>query len=111
MANPNPSPLTRFKKGKSGHEGHFGPHRATIVRSLPQVRSLADVLADPDSWKGTMQGFCESVARDPNNPLDIRLAVAERLRQGETALVDAGEPQMTSKLVRASPSCWKKLAT
>jgi hypothetical protein len=84
MANPNPSPTTRFKLGQSGNpRGTSGPQRATILRALPAVRSLDEVLADERSWKGTARELFESVARDANNPLDLRLHCAAVLLRHE----------------------------
>jgi hypothetical protein len=79
MANPNPSPATRFQKGKSGHEGHFGPYRKTISRSL-HVASLAEAQAKPNAFKGTPRDFLLAAMTDPDVDYQVRLAAGALLR-------------------------------
>jgi hypothetical protein len=78
MANPNPNPATRFQKGKSGHEGHFGPYRKTISRSL-HVASLAEAQAKPNAFKGTPRDFLLAAMTDPDVDYQVRLAAAGSL--------------------------------
>ncbi len=93
MANPNPSPRTRFKPGKSGNpSGTSGPQRATILRALPSIRTLEEVMADARAWHGPIRMLFESIARDPDHPLDIRLHCAAVLVKNDTE--DDG-PQLT----------------
>ena len=54
-------------------------NKETIFRASRQVRPLEAVLADESSWKGTMPELLESVARDENQPLDVRLACTNAL--------------------------------
>lgn len=89
MSNPMPSPHTRFQPGESGNPAGKPPgtlSRSTILKSLPAVRTLAEVRADPDSWKGSMKQLLESVARDQQNPIDVRLQVAAQLLRLDPAV-------------------------
>jgi hypothetical protein len=93
MANTNPSPTTRFKPGRSGNpNGTSGPHRATILRALPAVRSLEEIQADVRAWKGSPRQMFESIARDPDHPLDLRMHAAAVLLKHDD---EQAEPLLT----------------
>jgi Family of unknown function (DUF5681) len=85
MANPNPSPATRFKPGQSGNpagrpEGTLD--RTTISRSL-HVNSLAEAEAKPNAFKGTPREFLMAAMVDPDVDFQVRLAAAGALLRGE----------------------------
>jgi Family of unknown function (DUF5681) len=85
MANPNPSPATRFKPGQSGNpagrpEGTLD--RTTISRSL-HVNSLAEAEAKPNAFKGTPREFLMAAMVDPDVDYQVRLAAAGALLRGE----------------------------
>jgi hypothetical protein len=62
-----------------------------LLKALPSVRSLREVLDDPLSWKGSMRQLFESIARDNQQPQDIRLMCAGVLIRDE----QPAEPQLT----------------
>ncbi len=98
MANPNPSPRTRIRPGEIRNpNGTAGPQRATILRALPAVRSLEEVQADARAWHGPIRMLFESIARDPDHPLDIRLHCAAVLVKSDTG--DEG-PQLTTEQMK-----------
>jgi hypothetical protein len=105
MANPNPSPATRFKPGNNANPkgAPRGPHFSTILRALPAVRPLEEVLADVRAWQGTALQLIESVMRDPNNLLDIRLACADRLLRHEAGSAQEAQPILVITGVPRAP--------
>jgi hypothetical protein len=111
MANLNPNVATRWKPGQSGNAGRTGPRRRTILARVPVVRSLEEVKAKEDAWRGSMRELIEAAARDPENDLAIRLAAAAQLLRHELdappprakvdlSLLDAGEQTTLLRLLR-----------
>jgi hypothetical protein len=81
VANPNPSPETRAGAPRGPKPGRRpgAVARAAVLARIPRVRSLQEIRADP-RWLGTsMTTLMRCVAEDPEQPLDMRLACAERL--------------------------------
>ncbi len=83
MANPNPSPATRWMPGQSGNAGRTGPRRRTILARVPVVHSRDEVKAMEEAWRGTMRELIEAAARNPENELNVRLAAAAQLLKHE----------------------------
>jgi hypothetical protein len=78
MGNPCPNESTRFKPGrkKTGGRGPGVPNRHTVLQRAPRIRSLEEVLADENAFRGSMAQMLESVARDGDQSIDIRLSCA-----------------------------------
>lgn len=98
MSNPNPSPATRFKKGISPNPG--GRARITqMLRKVPTIRSLEEVKADARAWRGSPRQLFESVARDPDQPLDLRLAAAGTLLKYDEADLPTLTPEQRRRRI------------
>ena len=109
MGNMNPSPATRFKPGqpKPPNAGRkIGtPNRATILQRAPKIRSLDEIKADPNAFRGSMAELLEAVARDDGQPLDVRLACANSVARLEGASSKDNDLTLKSEeeLLPASP--------
>ena len=85
MSNPNPSPHTRFRPGQSGNPSgrkSGSLNEKTVLGGVRQVCPLDEVLADERSSKGSYPQLLESVLRDEQHPLDVRLSCANALMRG-----------------------------
>jgi hypothetical protein len=84
MANPNPR--NQWQPGRSGNPRGTGPgrprgsvDRATVLRRVPSIRSLAEIERDARAFKGTAAELMEAVMRDPDQELQTRLLCASAL--------------------------------
>jgi hypothetical protein len=62
------------------------------MRALPAVRSLEEIQADVRAWKGSPRQMFESIAHDPDHPLDLRMHAAAVLLKHDD---DQGGAQLT----------------
>jgi hypothetical protein len=92
LANPNPNPATRFKPGQCANPGGRPRRNPTLAR-VRSIRSKREVEADVDAWRGSARELIETVMRDPDQSLEVRLTCADKLMRLEMDL--PGAPRMT----------------
>jgi hypothetical protein len=93
----NPRPTRSFEPGHPRYGGRKvgTPNRATVIQRAPVIRPLAEVLCDEGSFRGSMSEMLESVARDGEQLLDVRLSCANAVAR--LAPPSSGDPALSSK--------------